>query len=52
MMGLKLLGYMNTLDKAAITINSTAMIYVYLLCLFILYVLLAKISNYSFLKGI
>ena len=39
---------MNTLDRAAITINNTAMINVDLLCLFILSMLCAKISNYNF----
>lgn len=44
-MGLKLSGYMNTLDNAATIIKITAMINVDVLCLFIFNMLCAKISN-------
>ena len=47
MIGLKLWGYKKTLLVAAMIINKTAITKVDVLCLFILNVLCAKISNYS-----
>jgi hypothetical protein len=50
MIGLKLFGYIITLDMAAASINKTARIILDVCCLFIFLIVCAKISNKYFLS--